>query len=351
MEFQSYNAELGIANLLFQRLFNNIRIERTANNGEKTQIKVGCVMGQRSRILKNLQNPEKRGNLTVPMIIIERQGFQRQGDRLNNLHNEVKYELTSAKRLYELMAPIPIDINYNVTLIAKYPQDLDKIESNFMVFFNSDLFVSFEHPKYEGLKINSQVIMADSVTEENLSELDATQDDLVSSQFSFTFKTYLFAGTSKAKIIHPQVVSSYTSSFISSVVVEIQPDEIDKFQLQHPTQPVSALSSVDLTTTISTYIDDISSEIYDNVPIIGNLDFGFYAIPKQNEIIPYMQSVDNEQLVKHEDFTLYGEISSGYYVPVDTRCSLEPYVDKIYWAIDGSIEEPFPNNVGIMRHN
>lgn len=349
MEFQSYNAELGIANLLFQRLFNNIRIERSNEKGEKTQIKIQCVMGQRSRILKNLQNPERRGNLTVPLIIIERTGFQRQGDRLSNLHNEIKYELTPAKRIYELMAPIPIDISYNVTIIAKYPQDLDKIESNFMVFFNSDLFVSFEHPKYEGLKINSQVIMNDGVTEENLSELDGTQDDLVSSQFSFIFKTYLFSGTQQAKLIHPQIISSFTSSFISSVVVEIQPEDIDRFQAEHPTQAVSALSTVDLTTDMSVYVDNISSEIYDNVPIVGNLDFGFYTIPKMEDIYSYMLSVDREQLTKHEDFTLCGEISTGYYIPVDTRCTLEPYVDKIYWAIDGTINEPFPNNVTILK--
>lgn len=349
MEFQSYNAELGMANLLFQRLFNNIRIERSNNKGEKSQIKVGCVMGQRSRILKNLQNPERRGNLKVPMIIIERTGFQRQGDRLNNLHNEIKYELTPAKRIYELMAPIPIDISYNVTIVAKYPQDLDKIESNFMVFFNSDLFVTFEHPKYEGLKINSQVIMADAVTEENLSELEGTQDDLVTSQFGFTFKTYLFSGTNQAKLVHPQILSTYTSSFLSTIVVEIQPEDIDRFQREHPTQAVSALSSVNLTTDISTYVDNISSEIYDNVPIVGNLDFGFYTIPKANEIYSYMQSVDNEQLTKHEDFILNGEISNGYYVPVDSRCTLEPYVDKIYWAIDGTLPDPFPGNVVIMK--
>ena len=93
--------------------------------------------------------------MKVPMIVISRQGYSRQPDRLNNLHNEVKYELNAKNRNYHLMTPVPIDIEYQVTVIAKYPEDIDKIASNFMVMFNSDLFVSFEHPKYEGIKINS----------------------------------------------------------------------------------------------------------------------------------------------------------------------------------------------------
>jgi len=35
MEFQSFNAELGTANLLFKRLFSGIRIGRTNDKGEE----------------------------------------------------------------------------------------------------------------------------------------------------------------------------------------------------------------------------------------------------------------------------------------------------------------------------
>ena len=82
------------------------------------------------------------------MIIINRTGYSRNGDRLNNLHNEVKYEHGPSYRRYELMTPVPIDIEYELTVVSKYPSDIDKIASNFMVFFNSDIYVSCEHPKY-----------------------------------------------------------------------------------------------------------------------------------------------------------------------------------------------------------
>ena len=105
--------------------------------------------------MKNLENPDRRGNYKLPMIVINRSGFSRNGDRLNNLHNEVKYEQTSSSRLKHLMAPVPIDINYEVSIIAKYQADIDKIASNFMVFFNSDIYSSIEHPKYAGAKLDN----------------------------------------------------------------------------------------------------------------------------------------------------------------------------------------------------
>ena len=73
MECISYNAELGIANELFKRFF-NIKIERTNNKGQKSLLDVPCMFGQRSRILKTMENPDNKAQYKVPMIIINRTG-------------------------------------------------------------------------------------------------------------------------------------------------------------------------------------------------------------------------------------------------------------------------------------
>lgn len=59
------------------------------------------------------------------MITINRSGYSRNTERLNSINNEVKYEMTSKKRSYDLLTPIPVDITYNVSIIAKYPSDID----------------------------------------------------------------------------------------------------------------------------------------------------------------------------------------------------------------------------------
>lgn len=389
MEFQSWNCELGIANLLFKNIFNNIRIVRTNDQGVEKQVLVQCVLGQRSRILKNLQNPERRGNMKVPMIVIERTGYTRNGDRLNNLHNEVKYELGPAYRKYHLMTPVPIDISYDVSIIAKYPSDIDKIASNFMIFFNSDIYVSCEHPKYHGVKLNNQVIMSDSVNEDHPSEIDGSADDLMTSTFNFTFKTYLFGGTKKANLVDLKVPSAYMSSFISSYVIEIAANQIDDFQKQYPNKNVSATLTTEVTAMVTSYVDSPSAQIYDDVPVIDNISFGFYVVPQDKDIMEYIASVDNGAFGPHYHESLCGYISSesytmppqfviadpyladtsagiyddplsmcyssaynqpmegnnDYYDIVDDNCSLAPYVDKIYWKIDSASIYTYPNDI------
>lgn len=196
MEIRSYNAELAYANILFSRLFNNIIIERKIGNKIK-QIPVKCVIGNRSRIFKNLENPDRQSMYKLPMIIIQRTGINKNTERLANLHNEIKRSIHSSRIIYDLLTPVPIDISYSVTIVSKYPLDIDMILSNFIPFFNGDLFVTYEHPKFTNLKYNSQVVMDSSISEEHPDELDPAADDIITATCSFIFKTCIFAGVDK----------------------------------------------------------------------------------------------------------------------------------------------------------
>ena len=389
MEFQSYNEELALASLLFKKLFSNIRIQRTLDNGEKKETLVKCVLGQRSRIMKALENPERKGIYTLPLISINRTGYSRNGERLNNLNNEVKYELGPKSRYYHLMAPVPVDINYEVTVMSKYQADIDKIASNFMVFFNSDLFVSCEHPKYEGIKMNCQVVMQDSVSEEHPDDLSPETDDFVTAVFQFTFKTFLFAGMEKYKKRQPTILSSQQVVTLSNIVVVLRPSEIDDFQKKYPTREVSALVPQMVTADISVEIpnpelsgDDIPEE-YEPIPAVRNIDSGFYVVPAAEAFDSYITSVDQGLLTPHKHYGISGYISSeayisthlpklipdpysetssmlsiyneplqtsgDYYEKTTSHCSLYPYKDPIRWAINPFSKEEFPNNVEVYN--
>ena len=313
------------------------------------------------------------------MIVINRTGYQRQPDRLNNLHNEVRYEISEKRRNYQFLTPVPIDVNYEVSVIAKYPADIDKIASNFMVFFNSNIYCSQAHPKFSDIKLNNQVIMSDSVSEDHSDELDATRDDLVISTFTFTFKTYLFGGTDQYHRRRGKRPVVELSTFVSAYVYEFKSDEeVLEFLKQEKHAHLSTMLTAETTTEVTSYVDDISSDEYDDgIPKIRGLDFGFYAVPKNEDILGYMMSVDNELIAKHGHYTYPAYISSDsylsnyaekevetetgelsavsvltslttvddFYEPVDTWCTLAPYVDRIRWKIDQSSPYPFPENV------
>ena len=58
MQYRGYNSELKIANIMFARLFRNMRITRSEDNenNSRRSMEVPGVIADRSRIFKNLEN-------------------------------------------------------------------------------------------------------------------------------------------------------------------------------------------------------------------------------------------------------------------------------------------------------
>ena len=313
MEVRSYNAELGLAHLQFKHVFSNIVIERMTRKGEKKEIHVECVNGQRSRILKNWENAEKRAQMELPMIAINRTGYSRNAERLNNLHNEVKREITSKRRSYDLLTPVPIDINYDVSIIAKYQEDIDQIASNFMLMFNNDGYLNLMHPKFEGLQLKNQIIVGDQVSEEHPDELDGSQDDLYVDTFQFTFKTYLFGGQQKAVRAPEKIVSSFMSSYVDTKISCVSIADLSSSMDLSYTSKISVVLTSDVTEEVTAFVDnpDPSAYVYEGiVPIINAINMGFYPTPGISGHIPYFEFVDAK--------------------PVEEQ---PPYVDRVIWTI------------------
>lgn len=221
MEIRSFNQELQFADILFARLFKNITIEKTVS-GKKTSYSVKCIRGNRSRIYKNLENPSKRGMYSYPMIVYSRTGISRDPERVSSLHNEILRSGNSKMIDFNLLAPNPINIEYSVTLISNFASDNDLIMGNFIPFFNSDLFVTCKHPKFAGLSYNSQIIMGDSISEEHPNELANDAEDITSTTFTFTFKTYIFGGNDRTisgihKAVRPDGSTETYNGFVPTI--------------------------------------------------------------------------------------------------------------------------------------
>lgn len=291
MEISSWNKELVVANLAFKRLFNNISIIK---NGKKVDFK--CVIGNRSRIFKHLENPEKNSMYKLPLIIIERTGITKNNDRLANVNNEVKYATNSKKLDYNLYTPVPVDISYEVTIVSKYQEHIDRAISNFIPFFNKDLYVRSPHPKFENIEITNQVVMEDSITEEHPSEIDPTADDVITCTCSFVFKTYLFCGNDKAKANR---VVRHLSTFLSTDTI---------------------VDDEGISSTISTEISVITDTEYDGfVPTINTLKFGFYPVTLLSSYSEFIDFADS-----------LGEPEE------------RPYVDRFVWKInEGKTEDTY----------
>ena len=201
MQIRNFNSELMFASILFSRLFRNITILRPLNkqNTEHRTVEVNCVIGNRSRIFKNLDGAQSKG-LTLPLIVVTRTGITINSDRNTNLHNEIKQQTTKDRINYNLLTPVPIDIEFTVTLVSKWPSDIDMMLSNIIPFFNQDLYVARRHPKYYNVQYFSQVVMGGNIQQDAVTELSNDQDDIVTATLTFTFKTYIFGGNDQIEM-------------------------------------------------------------------------------------------------------------------------------------------------------
>lgn len=72
-----------------------------------------------------------------------------------------------------------------------------------------------------------------------------------------------------------------------------------------------------------------SVDVYDGIPLIEKIDFGFYAVPNKHEILPYIQSVDNGDFGEHAHADICSYISSDNYYSLAPTTMMDPYGEQV----------------------
>mgnify|MGYP002851788458 CR=1 FL=1 len=289
MRVQSFNQELTYANLCFMQMFRNITINRKLPDTDQVSpVKVMCVQGSRSRIMKALENQQEKADFTLPLIAIMRTGIRRDPGRLANLHNEIRYS-TNGKIDYNMLTPNPIDITYKLTVFAKYQSDIDLILSNWIPFFNNDVWVSVKHYKYTDLKFYSQIVMDDNISENRNESPTNAQYDFCQAECTFTFKTVIFGGNQRIysgyHLVQKPItmITTVTDPSGNSITTIITADPDDP---NHDSEP--------------------SAEGF--VPIIESMHLELHAVPRAD---PYLW--DKYHILKYLDIgTYFDEVDSGF---------------------------------------
>jgi hypothetical protein len=189
MKFISYNREFNIATKQFADVFNNIRIKRWNGQSLQKTIHVPCVYGNRSRILKSLENRNK--TLQLPMISFNKTSLVRDTARVHSVNDGLFFS-GNGFNLNENMA-VPMNLEFEVSIITKYESDLDQIISNFIAMMNPDIYVSWPNPKGQG-NIKSQVIWEGDISIEYPEDIGETEPERIIATANFTYKTWIFPG-------------------------------------------------------------------------------------------------------------------------------------------------------------
>lgn len=271
MKTYNYNKELLVATAQIRMLFNNIMVKRA----DGTEILVKCLNGQRSRIAKILQNPEL-SNYTLPLLVITRGNIVRDDARISNIHDNIMRSNMPYNSSPNIIPPVNISIQYKLSIVTKYPNDMDIILSNIIPFFNRDVYVSSPHPKLPGRTLNHQIIWSGTIDQNWPSELDPTKDDLQVCNTSFDFKAELFGGDT-----------------------QISED-------QHP------ILYIDLTLSPSTTAHPTSYSTSGT-----NIMAGFYPVPYSQEFSDYMDKIIKNQILdpEREEFHFTAPVLTGTLPP------------------------------------
>lgn len=77
---------------------------------------------------------------------------------------------------------------------------------------------------------------------------------------------------------------------------------------------MSALLTAIVNTDVSVEISSGVGDSYEDIPLIKSIDFGFYAVPKSEDFIEYMNKVDSGVFRPHTHTDISSYISSEVYL-------------------------------------
>lgn len=194
MRTRSYNAEIRTATAQVLDVFNDIIIDRRDSAGIKKLIRVPCVYGNRSRILKSLENKNK--TFKVPMVVIRKESLNRDTTRVADINNGLFFQSEGSGNTYNVLKnrPQPMNIDFELSIITRYEDDMDQIISNFMPMMSPDFYVAWPNPRQPGKNLKSQVVWDGSINYEWPTDISETEPYRIIATTMFTYKTWIFPG-------------------------------------------------------------------------------------------------------------------------------------------------------------
>lgn len=188
----------------FVGAFNDVIIKRHNRYKQiRQRVKVRYVYAPKQRVIHDLTN--KARHITLPVVAVNIAGISRDESRVfNKIYGSFAFEHErniskrspgSVSSAYQLPQPVPINIEVNMSILARYQTDVEQIISNFVPFSDPYIIISWKIP--EGFTPNEQEIRSEVNWSGNLNvnypeDLSSSEPYRLSCDTSFTIKTWLF---------------------------------------------------------------------------------------------------------------------------------------------------------------
>lgn len=258
MRFETYHFEVKDLLIQFCNAFDSVVIKRFNDQRETvSKINVRYVYSPKQRVLFDLVN--KAQNIDLPCIAVSIGGVSRDDSRVFNKLDGFYQNNVAESYFYK--TPVPVNIDVNMSIIAKYQTDVDQILSNFVPYTNPYIIISWKVPTDIQLaymqEIRSEVMWNGGISLSYPTEIDGGTKYRVTADTSFTIKGWLFRNDNNP------VSNVYT---VSSNFYAVSAIDLDAETSTATLQAYNnSLSSVKETVTVKALPDTTQIQlVYDN---------------------------------------------------------------------------------------
>lgn len=193
MESYTYNKEIRRMVLHFMSAIDGAVVKRYNNKDEPIdEIKVNYLYGPKQRIYKDIIDPAE--HIKLPVVSVMLTGVKRDSERVrDNIVGRYESLITNKKETnLEIPSPIPVNLTFELSIIAKYQMDLEQILTNFIPYSDPYFIVSWREP-FTNQEIRSEILWQEDVTISTPKELQPKDPySRIEASTSFVFKGYMF---------------------------------------------------------------------------------------------------------------------------------------------------------------
>ena len=213
MKDYTYSFEIKDLLTQFVAAFDDIVIKRyDKNRVAKEDVSVRYVLAPKQRVMYDIVN--KAQNLTLPVVAVNVTSISRDTSRVFNKLDSL-YNRTGDYGKSTLLMPVPINIEVNVSILARYLQDMDQILSNFVPFNNPYIIISWKEPTKvdaQTVEIRSEVLWSGSISLTEPTDIAYSEKFRIVADTAFTIKGWLFRNTNELS----QQIYFIDANFIST---------------------------------------------------------------------------------------------------------------------------------------
>lgn len=190
MKDQNYNFEIRTLLEHFAAAFNDVKIRRF--DGEKLEkeiIKVPFTYAPKSHILSDIIGLTDTIRLPIMAVEIKSQG--RDNERVKNKIQDIIYKNDDGT--FVNLKVVPWNISVQMSILAKFQEDLDQIVQNFAIYNDPYIVISWKEPK-SGRELRTEILWDGVVSYEypGNNQGPTSPPFRVTASTGFTVKGYVF---------------------------------------------------------------------------------------------------------------------------------------------------------------